>query len=428
MTNAPEPLDPSFQLKLPAFEGPLDLLLFLVQKHDLEILDLPVAFVTERYLEYLGLMQEMNLDIAAEYLVMAATLAFIKSKMLLPPDPTAADESEPEEEIDPRAELIRRLLEYQKYKQAAEDLASRGMTGRDVFLRGMEAPEALGEAPLASFGLFKLLDAFKAVLERSNKQTSFAVTHEGIGIHDRMRQLVDRLAKLRSCRFEELFDDAATVYDLVVTFLAILEMAKRRLARVYQSEPIAPIHLEYTVLAEGEVDDVLAEPTTAGGEDEDEVADAARTDAQERAEAEADRAVAEPGEDPLGPARDPEEVLAEPATSGGEDEDAPATPSEVEAERLDAEADGAVAEPDAKDIGAEPSSPASGDGSVPGPDEEKEVPATTSADEEERLEAEADRAVAEPGEDPLGPALDSEEDFSQSGAPERADPSASDDE
>jgi segregation and condensation protein A len=297
MTTAPEPLDPSFQLRLPAFEGPLDLLLHLVQKHDLEILDLPVAFVTERYLEYLGLMQEMNLDIAAEYLVMAATLAYIKSKMLLPPDPSAVDETDPEEEIDPRAELIRRLLEYQKYKQAAIDLSSRGMTGRDVFLRGMEAPEALGDAPLAGFGLFKLLDAFKAVLERTNKQSSFAVTHEGISIHDRMRQLVDKLAEKKSCRFDELFDDAASVYDLVVTFLALLEMAKRRLARVYQAEPIAPIYLEYTVLAEGATDEALAEPTSVGGD--------------EHAEAEADRAVAEPGEDPLGPALDPEEDFSQ---------------------------------------------------------------------------------------------------------------------
>ncbi len=310
MTTAPEPLDPSFQLRLPAFEGPLDLLLHLVQKHDLAILDLPVSFVTERYLEYLGLMTEMNLDIAAEYLVMAATLAYIKSKMLLPPDPSAQDDDEAEEEIDPRAELIRRLLEYQKYKQAAVDLASRGMTGRDVFLRGMEAPEALGEPPLAEFGLFKLLDAFKAVLARAHKETAFAITSEGMGIHDRMRQLVDRLALKRSCTFEELFDDAVTTYDLVVTFLAILEMAKRRLARIYQSEPVAPIHLEYTVLDESATAEAMAEVPTAGGEDY-----GSETRREEEAEAALDRTVAEPGEDPLGPAAlDQEEDISH---SGG---------------------------------------------------------------------------------------------------------------
>ncbi len=363
MTNAPEPLDPSFQLHLPAFEGPLDLLLHLVQKHDLEILDLPVAFVTERYLEYLGLMHEMNLDIAAEYLVMAATLAYIKSKMLLPPDPTAVDDAEAEEEIDPRAELIRRLLEYQKYKQAAEDLAGRGMTGRDVFLRGMEAPEALGEAPLAGFGLFKLLDAFKAVLERNHKTSSFAVTHEGIGIHDRMRQLVDKLALKRRCSFEELFEDAATTYDLVVTFLAILEMAKRRLARIYQSEPIAPIHLEYTVITEDATEEALAAPTTADGGGED-------------AEAKLDEAVARAGEDPLGPALDAED---EPL----DDEDV----------RADAELEEAMAR-----VAREP--------------------------------LEHDDAVAAPEDDAKEEraALDSEEDVAQSGAPAAADPNASDDE
>ena len=308
MTNAPEPLDPSFQLHLPTFEGPLDLLLFLVQKHDLAILDLPVAFVTERYLEHLGLMEQLNLDVAAEYLVMAATLAYIKSKMLLPPDPSAVDDADEEDEIDPRRELIRRLLEYQKYKQAAVDLASRGMTGRDVFLRGMEAPEAMGEAPLAGFGLFKLLDAFKAVLERTNKNTSFEITSEGIGIHDRMRQLVDRLAERRTCTFEELFDDAMTTYDLVVTFLAILELAKRRLARIYQTEPIAPIHLEYTVLAEGDAESVLAEPTSAAGDEE--------------TEARLDDAVARPGEDPLGPAAlDQEDDFPQSARPAGASDD-----------------------------------------------------------------------------------------------------------
>ena len=396
MTNAPEPLDPSFQLHLPAFEGPLDLLLHLVQKHDLEILDLPVAFVTERYLEYLGLMHEMNLDIAAEYLVMAATLAYIKSKMLLPPDPTAVDDAEAEEEIDPRAELIRRLLEYQKYKQAAEDLAGRGMTGRDVFLRGMEAPEALGDAPLAGFGLFKLLDAFKAVLERNNKASSFAVTHEGIGIHDRMRQLVDKLALKRRCSFEELFEDAATTYDLVVTFLAILEMAKRRLARIYQSEPIAPIHLEYTVITEDAAEEALAAPTTADGGGED-------------AEAKLDEAVARAGEDPLGPARDVEEE--EPL----DDEDA----------RADAELEEALAR-----AAEEPAD---------APPDAETTPVTNVAHDEAEAEAMREEALggaamddsfapAETAGAPSGAVLDSEQDVAHSGDPATADPNASDDE
>ena len=138
-----EPLDPDFHISLPDFEGPLDLLLHLIRKHELDILDLPIAFVTERYLEYVTLMEKLDLDIASEYLVMAATLAHIKSKMLLPQEPDDQDDEEPEEEVDPRAELIRRLLEYQKYKVAAEQLGARPIPGRDVFGRGSEEAETL---------------------------------------------------------------------------------------------------------------------------------------------------------------------------------------------------------------------------------------------------------------------------------------------
>src|SRR5271165_2986589 len=138
-----EPLDsgaPAWSVELPHFEGPLDLLLHLCQKHELDILQIPISFVTERYLQYLAVMQLMQLDVAAEYLVMAATLAHIKSKMLLPaPPPGQDDETESEEAIDPREALIRRLLEYQKYKDAGEQLAARGVAGRDVFPRGVAA-------------------------------------------------------------------------------------------------------------------------------------------------------------------------------------------------------------------------------------------------------------------------------------------------
>src|SRR5688500_18779694 len=134
----------ALHVSLPAFEGPLDLLLHLVQKHELNILDLPIAFVTERYLAYLDLMKQLDLDVASEYLVMAATLAHIKSKLLLPAPPAGQDDAALLDEIDPRADLIRRLLEYQKYKAVAADLGARGVQGRDVFLRGAPAPEAEG--------------------------------------------------------------------------------------------------------------------------------------------------------------------------------------------------------------------------------------------------------------------------------------------
>jgi len=287
-----EPLDARLQLSLPSFEGPLDLLLHLIQKHELNILDLPIAFVVERYVMYLQVMEELDLDIASEYLVMAATLVHIKSKMLLPPDPSAADDdADGAEEIDPRAELIRRLLEYQKYKLAAEHLLARGVAGRDVFMRGMEAPEAMGAAPLASIGLFKLLEAFQAVLKRANQELAFEITAEGVSIQDRMSQLVDRLRGRKNLTFDDLFDDAKTVYDVVVTFLAILEMAKRRLTRIYQADVLAPIHLELLVVQDeadlgGPVDE-YGGPTPSAPDEE------------------GDESVARPGEDPLGEVLDP---------------------------------------------------------------------------------------------------------------------------
>lgn len=248
----PEPLDPNFQLSLGGFEGPLDLLLHLIKKHELDILDLPIAFVTERYLQYVSMMEQLNLDVASEYLVMAATLAHIKSKMLLPQQPDDQDEEELEDEVDPRAELIRRLLEYQKYKHAAQALGARGIVGRDVFGRGSEAPSASGPPPLAGTSLFALLDAFNQVLTRAKAEFKFEVTTEGISIQERMRQLTERMRQSRQLSFEQLFEGQASVYDLVVTFLALLEMAKRRLVRIYQADPHSPIHLRSTVLSEEE--------------------------------------------------------------------------------------------------------------------------------------------------------------------------------
>jgi segregation and condensation protein A len=242
-TDAPIPIDPNFRLELPNFEGPLDLLLHLVQTHSLDILDLPIAFVTEKYVEYLGLMQKLNLDVAAEYLVMAATLVHIKSKSLLPRPPPELEDDD-EEEADPREALIRRLFEYQKYKHAAENLASRGLAGRDVFPRGTTTPVAEGEPPLAPVSLFKLLDAFKTIAERVAGTLSLEVDAERITIQERMTQIIDLIDVRKRLRFEELFEGASTTYELVVTFLALLEMGKMRLLFVYQADPGSPIHIE----------------------------------------------------------------------------------------------------------------------------------------------------------------------------------------
>jgi segregation and condensation protein A len=251
--EAPEALDPNFRIELPNFEGPLDLLLHLIRKHELDILDLPISFITDKYLEYLGLMENLNLDIASEYLVMAATLAHIKSKTLLPRPPEDQDDDELDEH-DPRAELIRRLLEYQKYKMVAADLGERAIAGRDVFSRGTPPPTADGPAPLAQVSVFKLLDALKKIAERVNATISLEVDAERMSIQERIGGLVDLLRERRRCRFDELFEDVSTSYDLVVTFLALLEMAKMRLASIYQTDHEEPIYLEYTLL------DAMGEP------------------------------------------------------------------------------------------------------------------------------------------------------------------------
>ncbi|MFW6066713.1 MAG: segregation and condensation protein A [Myxococcota bacterium] len=264
----PQPLDPSFRIALPTFEGPLDLLLHLCQKHELEILDLPIAFVTEKYLEYIETMKRLDLDVASEYLVMAAELARIKSKMLLPPSPDEEEEEGTDEELDPRAELIRRLLEYQKYKKVAEDLGSRGVEGRDVFLRGVPAPQAEGPAPLADVSVFKLIDALHKILDRVQGEVAFEISAERISIQDRISQITDKLRLRSSLTFEELFEEARSTYDIVVTFLALLEMAKMRMVRLYQPDPHAAIHLESRVLQDDGSDEDAegAEPLASGAE------------------------------------------------------------------------------------------------------------------------------------------------------------------
>jgi segregation and condensation protein A len=253
----------TWSLQLPQFEGPLDLLLHLCQKHELDVLNIPVAFVTEKYLEHLAVMQLMQLDLAAEYLVMAATLAHIKSKMLLPsPPPDQEDDLAAEEEVDPREALIRRLLEYQKYKHAAEQLAARGVAGRDVFPRGMPLEEVAsrGLPPLAEIPLFTLVDAFQRVLDRSKVKLSHDVVADRISITDRIGELADLLASRRRLVFEEMFQGLTSRFDLVITFLALLEMARLKMTRLYQSEPLGPLYIE-TATADAE------RPHDEGGED-----------------------------------------------------------------------------------------------------------------------------------------------------------------
>lgn len=247
-----------YKVSLPTFEGPLDLLLHLCQKHELDILDIPIGFVTAKYLEYLAVMQLLDLDLASEYLVMAATLAHIKSKMLLPaPPPGQEDETAAGEEEDPREALIRRLLEYQKYKQASADLVARGIAGSDVFLRGMnlEAAVQTGLPPLAQVPLFSLVEAFQGVLERSKVKLSHDIVHERMTLTDRINELVDVLRVKKRVSFDELFDGQTTRFDLVITFLALLEMTKLRMTRLFQEHPLAPIYIEFAAQVTGDTGD-----------------------------------------------------------------------------------------------------------------------------------------------------------------------------
>ena len=237
----------TWSLELPQFEGPLDLLLHLCQKHELNVLDIPISFVTEKYLEYLAVMQLMHLDVASEYLVMAATLAHIKSKSLLPaPPPGQDDDVGDEDEIDPRGALIRRLLEYQKYKHAGEQLASRGVAGRDVFTRGsvIEEAAAVGLPPLAEVPLFALVEAFQRVLDRGKIKLSHDVVADRISLSDRIGELSDLLGARRRLVFDEMFEGLASKFDLVITFLALLEMTRLRMTRLTQTEPLGPLYVE----------------------------------------------------------------------------------------------------------------------------------------------------------------------------------------
>jgi len=232
----------------PMFEGPLDLLLHLVQKHELSIADLPVTATTEKYLEYISLMRVLQIDIASEYLVMAATLAHLKSKTLLPPDPTQEDGAGEDGELgDPREELIRRLLEYQKYKDAAERLGERPVQGRDVFLRPPTPAASSADAPLAEIGIFKLLEAFQSVLASAKVENVHEITADKISITERIHELVEVLRLRPKLEFAELFVGLVTRFDYVITFLALLEMTRLRMTRVYQSEPYSPMHIELTV-------------------------------------------------------------------------------------------------------------------------------------------------------------------------------------
>jgi segregation and condensation protein A len=238
-----------YHVTLPTFEGPLDLLLHLIQQHQLDIFDIPISFISAKYVEYIMLMQQLYIDLASEYLVMAATLAHIKSKMLLPKPPVDQDD-DAMEELDPRGELVRRLLEYQKYKHAAEQLEQKPVLGRDIFIRGAPAPSVDGQAALAPISVFKLFDAFQRLLSHAKQTAEHLIDVDRISISERILQLTDRLRGKGLVLFVDLFDEDATRPDLIVTFLALLEMTRLRMMQVVQESPLAPILVELTLADE----------------------------------------------------------------------------------------------------------------------------------------------------------------------------------
>ncbi|MDD5308101.1 MAG: segregation/condensation protein A [Deltaproteobacteria bacterium] len=233
--------DQKYTVKLDVFEGPLDLLLHLIRKHELDIFDIPIAFITSKYVEYIDRMKELNLDLAAEYLDMAATLVLIKSRMLLPTPPEEAIE-DMDPGPDPREELVRRLLEYQKYKTAAEQIAALPQLGRDTFPRG--AAEAVSvDQELQAPGLFALLDAFQDALRRAKIDPTQEISVTRISVSARIIELLDVLRRRPNATFAELFDTEASRSELVVTFLALLEMTRLKLTRLHQAGTHGDIHV-----------------------------------------------------------------------------------------------------------------------------------------------------------------------------------------
>jgi len=232
----------SYQIKLEVFEGPMDLLLHLIKKHELDIYSIPIALITQQYLEYLDIMKSLDMEIAGEFLVMASTLTHIKSKMLLPPpeNPEADEDG-----VDPRDELIRRLLEYKSFKEAASSLEDNEETWSQVYTRQAEAapgPATDDEPLLFDFHLFDLLAALKDVMARV-PDAKFEITAEAVSITEKISQILARLEAADSLLFADLFEGSTSRAQVIATFLALLELIKTRIIRAMQVEQFGAIRI-----------------------------------------------------------------------------------------------------------------------------------------------------------------------------------------
>lgn len=234
-----------YHVRLEKFEGPLDLLLHLIKKNEVNIYDIPIALITQQYLDYLSAMKSLNLAVAGEFLVMASTLVHIKSRMLLPVDETA-DESENGE--DPRDELVRRLLEYKRFKEAAASLDERERLWREIYAREpLEVkPARAMDAPIEEVSLFDLVDALQGILARTAGRRLIEIVPENLTVKDRMNAILDILSARDSATFVELFEGQETRLLVIVTFLALLELTRLRLIRVFQGELFGPILVSRT--------------------------------------------------------------------------------------------------------------------------------------------------------------------------------------
>lgn len=241
-----EQLELPYTVRLQVFEGPLDLLLHLIKKNEVDIYDIPIAHITEQYLEYLEFLQIVNLELVGDYLALAAELGYIKSRMLLP-----KIEDEEEEEEDPREELVRRLLEYERYKDAAEDLKSMDILGREIFLRGGDQKAIFGEpeeeTEYVRTDIWSLIDAFRDLYNKKelSYKEDILYTAETLSVEERSETLIEFLRSRKEVHFTELFSDDKTKPELVVTFLSVLELCKNGLIGIVQNDDSEGIIIKF---------------------------------------------------------------------------------------------------------------------------------------------------------------------------------------
>ena len=239
--DATEQTELPYQVRIENFEGPLDLLLHLIKKSEINIYDIPIHLIAQQYLTYLEAMEDLNLTVAGEFLVMAATLLQIKSKMLLPPDETAA--ADEEDGPDPREELVRRLLEYKKFKEAARQLDEHERLWREIYSREQSPAVELesDETLLDNVSLFDLVDALQGILDRSPGKTTMEILPDNMTVRERMNAILEILERQEAVNFVELFGPSCHRLVIIVTFLALLELMRLRTARVFQTEHFGPI-------------------------------------------------------------------------------------------------------------------------------------------------------------------------------------------